>query len=275
MRRFLVSLASSTAALLLATSAAHAQDTTPAPPPAIAPPPPMDPSTPGSPTGDPNQPAPPEQATTAKLDEAERQDSGRNFELVWLDAHLGGSYIDMRQFSSDTLSLQKASSSGPMVSLGAGLRLLVLVFGVRAKYNALSAFNMWQLNGEIGFKIPISQVDFLIGAHGGYSFVGNVAEGTVATNSGNTPTNNDAVKIRGWNAGLDVALDYYVTKNFSIGGGVFGDFLYLNRPPVATPAGLTPEQQALVKQDPLYQQSGTSAGLQLGGALRLGLHFGL
>jgi hypothetical protein len=111
--------------------------------------------------------------------------------------------------------------------------------------------------------------------HGGYSFVGNVAEGTIATNSGATPTNNDAVKIRGFNAGLEFALDYYITPTFSIGGGVFSDLLFLNRPPVPVPAGLTPEQTALVQMDPLYQQSGTSGGLQFGGGLRLGLHLGL
>jgi hypothetical protein len=134
---------------------------------------------------------------------------------------------------------------------------------------------MWQLNGEVGFKIPISSVDILFGIHGGYSFVGSLGDGSVAAQSSATPTNTDAVKIRGFNAGLEFALDYYVSPTFSVGGGVFADGLFLNRPPVALPAGLTADQQAAVAADPLYQQSGTSAGLQLGGGLRLGLHFGL
>jgi hypothetical protein len=261
------------AALLASASPAHAQDV--APPPPIAPPPPMDPGAPGSPTGDPNAPAAPEAGTTAKLDEAEQKDSGRSFELFWIDGYIGGSYIDMRQFSSDKLQLEKASAAGPMFSLGTGIRLVVVVLGVRAKYNALSAFNMWQLNGEVGFKIPISQVDILFGVHGGYSFVGSLSDGTVSAGSSATPTNTDAVKVRGFNAGLDLAFDYYVSPTFSVGAGAFVDGLFLNRPPVALPAGLTPDQQAAVAADPLYQQSGTSAGLQLGGALRLGLHFGL
>jgi hypothetical protein len=280
MRRFIISLSrflAPSALLLLSTTPASAQDATP-PPPALAPPPPLDPNVPGSQPGDPNQPGQtttPEQATTAKLDEAERDDNGRKFELVWFDAHLGGSYIDMRQFSSSTFQIEKASSAGPMVSLGAGLRLVILVLGVRAKYNALSAFNMWQLNGELGFKIPIGKVDVLIGGHGGYSFVGSLGDGSVAANSGGTPTNADAVKIRGFNAGLDFAIDYYITDTFSIGGGAFADFLFLNRPPVDKPAGLTAQQSAALDNEPLYKDSGTSAGLQLGGALRLGVHFGL
>jgi hypothetical protein len=248
MRRFLVSLLSASALLSLSTTPAFAQDATP--PPAIAPPPPLDPNVPGSPSGDPNAPGQPgqsttpEQATNAKLDEAERDDNGRKFELVWFDAQAGVSYIDMRQFSSSTFQIEKASSAGPMISLGAGLRLVVFVVGVRAKYNALSAFNMWQLNGEAGFKIPIGKVDLLFGVHGGYSFVGSIGEGTVATNAGGTPTNTDAVKIRGFNAGLDFAVDYYVTDTFSIGGGFFADGLFLNRPPVAKPAGLTAQESA-------------------------------
>lgn len=273
MRRFLAPLSLSVftaAALLASPSTARAQDV--APPPSIAPPPPMDPGTPGSPSGDPNAP---EAGTTAKLDEAEQKDSGRGLELFWIDTYLGGSYIDMRQFSSDKLQIENASSAGPMFALGAGIRLVVLTLGVRAKYNALSAFNMWQLNGEVGFKIPIDKVDILFGVHGGYSFVGSLGDGTVAAGSSATPTNADAVKVRGWNAGLDSAFDYYVSPTFSIGAGAFVDGLFLNRPPVDKPAGLTAEQSALLDQDPLYQQSGTSAGLQAGGALRLGLHFGL
>ena len=180
----------------------------------------------------------------------------------------------MRQFSGESLRIEKASSGGPMFALGAGVRFVILVLGVRAKYNALSAFNMWQLNGELGFKIPIDKFDLLLGAHGGYSFVGNVSEGSVASSGSGAPTNADAIKIRGFNVGLDVALDYYITKNFSVGAGLFGDFLFLNRPPVDKPAGLTAEQTAAIDADPRYQQSGTSAGLQFGGALRVGGHFG-
>lgn len=276
MRRLLAPLSLSvvTAALVLASpSLALAQDA--APPPAIAPPPPMDPNAPGAPGADPNAPGTAEQGTTAKLDEAEQKDSGRKFELLWIDTYLGASYIDMRQFSSDKLQLEKASSAGPMFALGAGIRLVVFVVGVRAKYNALAAFNMWQLNGEAGFKIPISDVDLLFGVHGGYSFVGSVADGTVSAGSSTVPTNNDAVKIRGFNAGLDFAFDYYATPTVSVGVGAFADFLFLKRPPVTLPGSPTPEQQAAIAADPLYQQSGTSAGLQLGAALRLGLHFGL
>lgn len=266
MRRFACTVLAS--AFLFAAATASAQG--------VAPPPPIDPNAPGSPTGtsaDQQQ----QMATTQRLDEAEREDSKRNFELFWVDAQLGGSYIDMQQLSETDLRVEKASSGGPAFSLGAGLRFVVLVLGARARYNALSAFNMWQLNGEVGLKLPVSSFDILIGAHGGYSFVGSLGQASVATST-NVPTEADQVKIRGWNAGLDLAFDYYVSPTFSVGVGAIGDFLFLNRPPVAKPEGfdqLPADQQNAINNDPLYQRSGTSAGFQAAGFLRLGLHFGL
>ena len=162
-----------------------------------------------------------------------------------------------------------------MFSLGAGVRFVLLVVGVRVRYNVLSAFNLWQLNPEIGLKVPIGNLDFLVGIHGGYSFVGSLGDASLQ-NSSTAPTSTDAVKVRGWNAGLDLALDYYLTKNFSLGVGFLADFLYLKRPAVALPDGVT---QAEVDADPdaanLYNHSGDSLGFQFGGALRIGGHFGL
>lgn len=216
-------------------------------------------------------------ATTRKLDEAERKDSGRNFELVWVDGSIGGSYIDLRQFSSETLQLENASSAGPAFSLGAGVRFVVLVLGARVRHNALSSFNMWQINGEAGLKLPIRSFDLLFGVHGGYSFVGRLGDAGLATNT-NTPVATDAVAVRGFNAGVDVALDYYITPLLSVGVGILGDFLFLNRPPVEKPANfgsLPADQQQAITSDPIYAKSGSAAGLQLAGGLRLGLHFGL
>ncbi len=222
----------------------------------------------------PNGMSTPESATTKQLDEAEREDSGRNFELFWVDGMIGGSYIDMRQFSADSFQLENASAGGPMFSLGAGLRLVMFVAGARVRHHALSSFNMWQINAEAGLKIPIRSFDVLFQLHGGYSFVGRLGDVGLATNT-NTPAATDAVSVRGFNGGLDLGFDYYVSPLFSVGAGVLADVLFLNRPPVDKPAGLTAEQQAAIANDPLYQQSGSSIGFQLAGGLRLGLHLGL
>lgn len=274
-------------AILGSSSVAYANGQDLAPPPpmdpnAPQPPPPASPGTPGQPGQpvDPNNPnginpnANGEQATKQKLDEAEREDSGRNFEIFYADIFLGGSYADMSAIDETALGLKQTSSAGPMFGIGAGFRLVILVIGARLKYNALSAYNLWQLNLELGFKIPISKVDLLIGGHGGYSFVGSLGDVGQVGNT-NTPTVNDAVSVRGFNAGLDLAFDYYITPAFSLGAGFFGDFLGLQRPPLQLPADTPPEARAAVEADPRYSLSGSTYGLQLGGALRVGLHLGL
>jgi hypothetical protein len=264
------------ASVLLFPIPAFAQETAPPPgppPPApLAPPPPM--SAPPAPA---NGQAPGDataQQTNEKLDESEKKDSGRGFELFYLDGMIGGSYINMEQFSSTSFGLAKTSAGGPMFSLGAGVRLLVFVAGLRARYNALSSFNMWQLNGEAGLKLPVSSLDILFALHGGYSFVGRLGDAASGTDT-SAPVAGDQVSIRGFNGGLEFGLDYYVSPVFSVGVGALADFLLLKRPPVPIPANLPPQAQAAVKSDPLYQESGSSAGFQLAGGLRLGLHFGL
>ncbi len=257
--------------LLFTAAAAHAQDGPAAPPP-------LDPNQPGNPNSS-QQPQNAEQQTQQDLNKAEKEDNGRSFELLWVDSTLGGSYINMTGLNDSTLKIQKSSAAGPVLDLGLGVRFVVLVLGARLKYNALSAFNMWQLDGQVGLKFPISKLDILLAGHGGYSFVGSLGDAPQATSS-NTPTNKDDVKVRGFNAGLDFGIDYYLSSIFSIGAGGWLDFLFLNRPPLPLPPAIAalpdndPNKQALVN-DPLYKQSGSSVGLGFGGGLRLGLHFGL
>ena len=140
-------LISSLGALALVSSVARAQD--------LAPPPPLQQNGPGS------QPAPSneelqKQDTNRKLNEAESQDSGRNFELIWADFQAGGTYVDMAQFSASDLAVRQTKAGGPSFSLGAGIRIVIFYAGLRARYNVLSMFNLWQLNAEAGLKIPIS-----------------------------------------------------------------------------------------------------------------------
>lgn len=264
MRRLLLSSVAALAALSTISSDAFAQD--------LSAPPPIQQGGPGAPL--PNNEQLQMQDTTRRLDEAESQDSKRNFELIWADAQLGGSYIDLAQISSSDFALRKTSSGGPSFGVGAGVRFLVFYAGARARYNVLKMFDLWQLNAEAGLKIPISALDFMAGVHGGYSFVGRLGDSNRALAT-SVPASNDDVSIRGFNVGVDVAVDYYINSLFSVGVGALGDFLFLSRPEVDLPKNLSADQQASAKNDPVYQKSGSSVGLGLGGFLRAGVHFGL
>jgi hypothetical protein len=240
----------------------------------LAPPPPLDPGATGA-----QQPVNEDgKSTRTELDDAEKKDSGRNFELLYVNGDVGGSYINMTSFNATTFGLQKTDSLGPSFSAGAGIRLLILTLGVRARYNQLSMFNLWQLNVEGAFHFAgSSKLDPYLGVHGGYSFVGTLDSSAVSAAAG-APDPASNVSVHGFNGGLDLGFDYYFGSLFSLGVGATGEILFLKRPPVALPAqfsSLPPAVQAQVQNDPLYKDSGSSAGFGAMVGLRVGLHLGL
>jgi hypothetical protein len=258
--RLLLSLALS-GILLALPRASFAQD--------LAPPPPMSPTDPQTPQ---------QQSTAQNLDEGEKKNTGRGLEFVWLNAEVGGSYINMEQFSSSTFGLAKSSSGGAMFGLGAGIRLLVFTIGARARLHELSVFNLWQVDGEAGVHIPLGHLDPYITLHAGYSFVGTFgsdAFGTPALPGNSAPAASPNVSVHGVNAGVSIGFDYYFNHFLSIGVDGTADALFLKRPPVALPAGLTAADVMLLpaQEQQLYNNSGDSVGFGLNASAHLGVHF--
>ncbi len=212
-------------------------------------------------TGAPVDPAatPPPPPEDARLGNEEKKDSKRGLEWVYLNADAGFSYISMDSLSNSNLGVTNSSSAGPTFGVAAGIRLFILTLGARA--NPLSTFNLWQLDGELGFHIPIGHWEPYFGLHGGYCFVGSLDDGLTGSSS---------LSVTGADAGAQLGLDYYFNHFVSLGIDVSGNALFLSRAattlPPAVAAQLTPSQNAL------YQQSGDSVGLGVSPSLRLGFH---
>jgi len=243
-------------ASLLVTTRASAQDLTPPPPMAT---PPADSSAP-----------PGQQAESTKLDEDKKKDSGRGLEFLYLDAHGGFSYVDMASFSATTLGPIPTSSSGPAFGVGAGIRLFILTLGARATLSDLSSFSLWQVDGEVGFHIPIGHFEPYFGLHGGYAFSGTLNPDALSSAAAGSPN----VAIHGGDAGLQLGMDYYFNHFISLGLEVSGNALFLHRPPAPLPAGVTAADVALLpaQEQQIYNNSGDSVGLGVIGSLHLGLH---
>jgi len=131
---------------------------------------------------------------------------------------------------------------------------------------------MWQLNGEVGLKIPVRAFDLYVGAHGGWAWLGSLGDASLNTS---TRANAGDVSVRGFNAGLELGADYFLNSLFSVGLGINGDALFLKRPPLALPTGLSQLELDAIRANPLYANSGNSVGFGLGAAVRAGVHFGL
>jgi hypothetical protein len=262
----LVAAPSLACALLLLSASASAQDLAP-------------PST-GEPAADDSAASAPKDGNAKpddkKADDEKKKDSGRGLEWVYLNAGAGFSYIDMSVISASNLlpgpltatSNQPSASQGPAFSLGAGLRLFILTLGARATLNELSAFNLWQIDGELGLHIPIGHFEPYFGLHGGYCFVGTLSDGLSGLTSG---SQSPAIQISGGDFGAQLGLDYYFNHFVSLGIDVSGSLLFLQRPPAPLPklpAGVT--VPASLQSD--YAKSGDSIGAGVAPTLRLGFH---
>jgi hypothetical protein len=268
MRGWIIPLA--LAGMLVHSGALAAQD--------LKPPDPIPADRPGSPNApQPVQPGeaqpgqagsrPAQGSTQEQLEQAEREDSGRNFEVFWVRGELGGSYIDMTGFDATSLSLQNTSGGGFSTGIAAGLRLLVFTIGPRFRYHAMSDFRFAQIDGELGFHFGTARFDPFLSLHGGYSFIANGDLAQAASD----------VSLRGFNAGMSAGFDYYVSPVFTLGVGLTGEGLFLKRPPVPLPAGfnnLPAAQQQAIRNDPLYASSGSSAGFGITVMAQIGIHLG-
>jgi hypothetical protein len=155
----------------------------PAAPPEAPPPPPYDPSmqagglAPPPPMKPPPAQPPPEDDTEEKLEEAKKKDSERGLKWVWLNVGGGYQHIGLQTFNIEipanaTLNVEHftagfipSSDDGGVVSVGLGARLLFLTVGARGRVGFFSAYQVFSIGGELGFRFPIGRLEQLQGRH--------------------------------------------------------------------------------------------------------------
>ncbi len=252
---------------------------TPAPllPPAPAAPSPYDPSmqagglTPPAPMPPAPPPGQPPGGVQENLDKSKEEDSGRGLSWVWLNVEGGFEHVGLQTFNVDeanfTAGFVDTSASGGVVGAGLGIRLLFLTLGARARVGFFSAWQLFSLGGELGFKIPIGNFEPHLELGAGYSGLGSVT-GAVSGAA-------DAISIRGLDARLGGGFDYYVTPVLSLGANISWELLVLTRP------GVSPDEIARIKAsanvDAARADALAAEGSGYGSALAItamaGLHF--
>lgn len=213
------------------------------------------------------------------------RDQGLGLEWVWLNADVGFSYMDLKSADlaispagGTPITIVDTTSAGATYGFGAGIRLLFLTLGLRARNHA--AMNLWQIDGEVGLHGRVGRLDPYFAARFGYDTVGTLGQSVQVVGSRVPPPD---LAVHGWNGGLALGFDYYFAHAISLGVEAAGDVVYLKRQP-ATPPSLTPQQQAAIDADPAaraqyqklldaYQASASSVGF--GGAVtaHVGVHF--
>lgn len=206
--------------------------------------------------------APNESETVQRLERAEREDSGRGLEFVWVDVEGGYEYLSLQAFHSSSLldgAVLRDAGSGLSLGAGAGVRLVFLTLGARFRIAQLSDWSLWTLGGELGLHLPLGALEPSFSVGVGYAALAGA--GTEDLPGLGT----SLIDVSGVDARLGANLDYYVNPLLSFGARGSFELLALWRAgaPEADAAGL-PAQ---------YTRDGSGVGYGITLSLDAGLHF--
>lgn len=195
-------------------------------------------------------------ATEAELAKADKEDSGRGLEFVWVNGDVGVMHLGLGTFKNDKIvdpTSTSTTQTGVVVGAGAGVRLVFLTLGARFRYAPLPDAKLWTVGAEAGLHAPFGALEPYVTLGAGYVQLGSFPDP-------------DDVTIRGVDARLGGGVDYYLTNMFSVGANVGGEMLFLSREHSCTvplKAGSTG----------FYCTSGSSIGGAVTATALAGLHF--
>jgi hypothetical protein len=197
-----------------------------------------------------------------RLERAEREDSGRGLEFVWVDVEGGYEYLSLQAFHSSSLldgNVLADSGSGLCLGVGAGVRLVFLTLGARFRIAQLSDWNLWTLGGELALHLPLGALEPSFSVGVGYAALANPAA------DGLPELDAALIDISGVDARLGANLDYYVNPLLSFGARGSFELLALWR------AGAEGVSSAGLPE--LYASDGDGIGYAVTVSLDVGLHF--
>jgi len=207
----------------------------------------------------PTEQAPGEAQVEQELDQADTEDTGRGLEFVWLNGEVGYQLVGLQTFSEGDLVDDSVGGhgSGLVFGAGAGVRLLTITLGARFRYGSFSSWDIWSINAEGAFHIPLGRLDLSFGLGAGYvAFAGFQ----------NDASELSGLSVRGIDVRAGVGLDYYLSSTFSVGVNLGGEVMFLRRPALDLPSG-TPEALEI------YADGGSGIGGAFTPMAVLGLHF--
>ncbi|HKQ69682.1 MAG TPA: outer membrane beta-barrel protein [Polyangiaceae bacterium] len=210
----------------------------------------------------PPPPGPTQPGTTAqRLTQASEQDSGRGLEFAYFQVEGGLQVAGLTALHESGTFLppsQKASGAGGFFGVGAGVRLLYFTVGPRFRLAHFSSWDLWTLNLDLGWHIPLGKLEPYATLGAGYAKLGHSADDLLGNARG--------VSVSGFDVRLGGGIDYYVTNVFSVGGTLELEMVRLGRSGIA----LTPAD------DPAASAFGSDAsalGITAAAGAVLGLHF--
>lgn len=193
----------------------------------LAPPPAVE----GQGDGDGADGAPTAQGTDAALAEADREDSGRGLEFVWVNGEVGLQHLGLETFSGKDLvgpDYFKRTHTGLVVGAGLGARIVFLTVGARFRYGRAKELEHFTVGLEGAVHFPFGALEPYGGLGVGYARVLDLKR-TLVEDDGTDVALTKLNPIAGVDARLFGGVDCYLTNMFSVGANVSGDVLFLFR----------------------------------------------
>jgi hypothetical protein len=205
--------------------------------------------------------SPTPEGTAATLAEADREDSGRGLEFVWLNGELGVQHLGLETFSAKDLvgsDVSKRKFTSLIAGAGLGARIVFLTVGARFRYGHAQDLKHFTVGLEGAVHWPFGALEPYGGLGVGYARVLEL------TRTALDATDRTKMQpIAGVDARIFGGVDYYLTNMFSVGANVSGDVLFLFRS-----ASDGPDSDSDV-----YGRSGKSIGAGVTATAVGGLHF--
>jgi hypothetical protein len=195
---------------------------------------------------------------TQELEEADRRDSQRGLEFVWLVGDVGLGVLDAAGLDRGQLLAPGDPSGGVGIAYGGGIgvRLLYFTLGARLAGSDVGTLRTLGGGGELGMKLPLGNLEPLLVLDLGYVGVSGLAA---------EQTMNGLAGVEGLSLNLGAGVDDYLSDHFSVGASARFGAMFLGRPP-QDPANFVDAM------DPIYASGANSTGTSLALALRIGFH---
>jgi hypothetical protein len=210
---------------------------------------------PPSPQSGPAAPQRAESGTTQRqLDEANAEDSGRGLDLVFFAVEGGFEHVALQNLHASTDLVAagvRTNDTGSMLGATAGFKMLFFSLGPRFRFGHFHDWDLWTLDLELGWHVPLGNLEPYARLGGGYSRLTRSADGA--------PSARSDVTVKGYNVRLGLGVDYYVTNVFSVGALLTADLIGLSR--------------AAIAQAGFYGADSSALGLGFAGSAVAGLHF--
>lgn len=188
-----------------------------------------------------------------------------NNDFLVLQPELGSAYNNVVAFKNNML-LPGVSVPGAVETKGfgshfgalAGMRFGPFAFGLHADLSRYAAYDIGTLGPQIQLRLPLPMVQPYARINVGYAWMGAINSSAVWMCSP-TSSGNNCPSIGGWTISGGAGLDVWLSRRFTVGGGL--DVYVLNFNRSASPSTVN------------YTQEGNAVGLQVAANLQAALRF--